>query len=260
MDEPYSEICKSPYDRLIDIVLDAHTLMRMGGATVRSPSPLLKLKGLINLANKCWEFDARFQKFYNELKSEADGPLYWPVPRPEKGKRRAFTSKLQPALFPVEFHFVDAAVAATLLLYWSCLTALWSGMRRTYEAVDEIARNIKAHICDRHGSTEDLSMIPDTSSLPPLCHRTAFIEAARCVCQSVEYCLQDDARLPLMLSPLNMVHVVLMDTMQHKAEIMWVREALETVRQRGMSMVRYLPLGSEIEPPNINVDVNNENL
>jgi hypothetical protein len=225
--EPFSEIPKSPYDRLLDIVLEGQSLMRVAVWAIQSPSPLVKLTRFVCLAKKCWEINDVFQKFYDDLKIPLNGkPLYWPVQIADSAD--AEHRQEQNPMFQVKYEFTDTRIAATMILYWACLTVVWHGLCRIYDVIDQIP---KQDDVDKSGLRD----------LPPLGIQKDYITTAHKTCQSIEFCLTDTLLSPLVLAPLNMVHLVLKISGIYATEILWIEETLERIKNDGIGMASHLP-------------------
>ena len=90
-----------------------------------------------------------------------------------------------------------------------------------------------------------MSTIRQELELPPLEHRRDFLALVRHICQSVEYCTRDDLTLSTAMAPLNIIINILVQCQGYERELEWTRRALERLRQRGVEMVKYLPVVNE---------------
>jgi hypothetical protein len=77
--------------------------------------------------------------------------------------------------------------------------------------------------------------------LPALSRFSAFPEMVRNVCQSVEFCLQEELGLSTMVCPLVMIIDSLRSWPGFDLEIVWAQNALGSIQNKGVKSVKYLP-------------------
>jgi hypothetical protein len=187
----------------------------------------------------CWEVDRDLILFYDELQVFANGPLYWPLFADTSDTKSKTQSN---RLFPVSFQFIDIRMGGTLTLYWATLTILWSGMCHLYELIGSLTV-LKPTANGQLAGTFMASPTSDDSeefTLPPPGHCKDFSTMAHNVCQSVEFCMNDEAGVPAMIAPLNMIIDALVSWPDYDHEVLWAKETLERIQQRGMRSIKYL--------------------
>jgi hypothetical protein len=237
---PWKHSSKSHFDQVLDFVALTPDVFRQGDALqyLEGHSLLLTTLGIVD---QCWKLDAELQGFFERLEHSALGPLYWPklskdgnpADNPELGK-----------LFPVCFHFLNLRMANTLMFYWATVLMLWNGFFQLYGIISSIQLDKRTMSgLEDDGSCEDeVSTQYDMSQLPPLGHRTDFGSVARNICQSVEYCMQDEmlgAGPPSVIAPLNIVIDTLQSHPQYHREVLWAKAAIDRVEKRGMRFLKY---------------------
>lgn len=144
-------------------------------------NPLSLLPPIVSLIQRTWKIDIRLQAFYKRLENSTLGPLYWA--RLSNGFNRSIQGEEGDELFPVAFQFGSLETARTCMVYWATQAILWSGLRFVYSLL---------------GSFAPLPCLPTPESpfpapfpgLPSLDHRSDPTSAAKNICQSVEYCIQ----------------------------------------------------------------------
>lgn len=242
---PFSVIPKSPYDRLLDIVLEAPAIMTVADEMSAIKSPYRKFEEALRIADLCWGFDRTMGEFLDNLKASANGPLHWPVfPNSPTEKIQNLEEPDELAnLFPVEYQFIDFKVANTLVVYWGITLILYHGMGELYGLLEQLRPHAEAE-AGSHPSHEEKwkSMIKQERELPPLEHRKDLLALVRHICQSVEYCTRDELTLSTAMAPLNMIVNVLVQCQDYERELEWTGQAMERLRQRGVEMVKYLPV------------------
>lgn len=235
---PFSAKPKSPFDRLIDILLEAPRLLRKADQLANVP-PQLMLQEAVDLLKGCWEADRDLTLFYDQLKDFAKGPLYWPLFANTSDTKSMTQSN---GLFPVSFQFIDIRIGTTLALYWATLTILWSGMCHLYELIGNLTL-LNPTVNGQLAGTIMASPKHDDSgefTLPTPGHCKDFRTVAHNVCQSVEFCMNDEAGVGAMVAPLNMVIDALVSWPGYDREVLWAKEALERIQKRGMRSIQYL--------------------
>ncbi|KAF2100490.1 hypothetical protein NA57DRAFT_74097 [Rhizodiscina lignyota] len=237
---PFSAIPKSPFDRVIDIYLEAPAMFALADELVKITSPYEQFKKATNLAELSWDLDRALNEFYDDLKASANGPLYWPVFSTTSEKVKDLEREEEPDIFPVQYEFIDGRVGGTVMFYWAICLIHHSGMCQLYKLLDELRPLVIAAMKE----SEDSGGENETIKLeqPPLEHRKDFVEIARNICQGVEFCIQDDLGQSVVTSPLNIVINILCQWPGlYDREIEWARRALDRLEQRGVAIVKYLP-------------------
>ena len=225
MDGPWRERPKRPMDVLFDHVAQAPAIFNQVQA-LRSLQPHEVLPATLQIITKCWEMDDKLRIFYDNLESSSLGPLYWPE-----------FSKAE-SIFPVAFHFSDLNTANMLMLYWTTLTMLWSGLSKLYELLSSLAQ-----IEMDSGGIYDSSPSYHISLLRPLDHRVRYISMARNVCQSVEYCIQDQMLgfgSSTVVAPLTILTETLRDDPNFASEMLWIKETFKTIDAQGIKILSHI--------------------
>jgi hypothetical protein len=131
-------------------------------------------------------------------------------------------------------------MANTLMFYWASELMLWNGLFQLYGVVSSI--QLDKRTTSVEDDEDEVSTKYDMSQLPPLRHRTDLGAVARNICQSVEYCMQDEMRSAGPASVIAPLHI-LIDTLKHhkqyQRELMWAKAAVDRVEKRGMRFLRY---------------------
>lgn len=211
-------------DKLLDLVLEAPPLLSRADKLVRITSLEAQLEEAIDMAWGCWQLDSDLQRFHDDFKATADGPLYWArIAGPPLGIDNA--DDALETVFPLEFIFNQQRVGATLMLYWATLAILWSGMCHLHAHIHQLCQIIpgKGH------------------NLPALNHRTDLTILVQNVCQSVRFCTQEQISLPFITAPLNMVLQTIVQWPGYEREIRWIKKSLDNLRERGVGIVPWLP-------------------
>lgn len=227
MEGPWEFLPKTPVDRVADCMARAPTMLQKSQLM-----PLVGPQQQVELAQQLiiqgWEIDAALQDVYDDMHMTASGPLYWPVPSQinnptdvEKGGK----------LFPVAYHFRDLMTASTLMLYWATRVMLLSGLCRLYQHIETISRGL----VDDDDDTFANSLRPPNSC-------TNYVAMAHNVCQSVEYCLQDNFMMSgaFYVTPaLSIATGVLKDRPGCAREVAWMRAAMDIVQGKGLRIMAH---------------------
>ena len=169
-----------------------------------NPTPS-EMPALFAILDRCWSVDAALQKFFIDLQSTADGPLYW---------NRLSTLELLPEeadgekLFPVAFHFKSLSFAFTTNMYWMACILTYRTIMELYQ---RIMRCAQTHAATPPIKSEDGTspQSPGPSSymlhLLPLGERKNLVGLAKNIAQTVEFCIQEDKKSqgPGMFTSLN---------------------------------------------------------
>lgn len=230
MNGPWARTDKMPLDRLADCLAQAPAILQRSNLL-----PFLDSQQQVELVQQmvreCLKIDNMLQQILDEAELATPGPLYWPV---LSRTNNPTDDEASGKLFPVAYHFTDLKTAALLMLSWASLVMLWSGLCRLYDHIETISPDL-IHTADSTGPPHD-------DRLPPLGHRSDYLSMARNVCQSVEYCLQEEMMISgaLLVTPaLSFVIGTLKDRPQCAREVAWMRAAMDMVPQRGLRMVTY---------------------
>ena len=212
---PWSQTGKTHFDELLDILTTAPKMFHRVDL-FEELEPQEKLFEAIGVIGDCWKIDKELQLFHDRFEASMLGPPYWP----EYSKSRRSQHDGETGLFPIAYQFPDFQTAKTLVLYWSILTCLWTGMTRLYQLASALA--------------------PNSRDLPALQHRAEFMVPARDVFQSVEY-LMEDKMLGLgpqsLVAPLSIVFDTIKDFPDYACEVAWAEGVMDELRERGL---RYL--------------------
>jgi len=207
------------------------------GNTIESVSSFFPL---LKIVEQCWTIDAELLRLHKELEDTALGPVYWPefstepnsADDPELGK-----------VFPVAFHFPSLRTAHTCMLYWTLSIMLWSGLSDLYRVLAAMQPDSNNNGGDDDDDGADSTPLFNISQLPPLEHRVDGRPMVRNICQSLEYCLQDEMRAmgPLTAQfPLQVVIEYLRQSPEHGRELQWAQAAMVKLRKSGCQISRYL--------------------
>jgi hypothetical protein len=233
---PFQETRKTPFHQMLDILLSSPELMDRAELIKRERVLERRLELCLGMADTCWNIERKMQRLYSNLEAVATGQLYWP-------SVSSYSALDDQYPFSTKLEFVDRGIGLTLTLYWAALTVLWSGMCELYELIDRLM----AEEQDMTAASRSTDTWPDLESTArkigqrPLDHRTQFIMPARKVCQSVEYFMNDDFSLAVLLAPLGMISHILPCWPGFEAEMQWTRRALVKIQQRGVELARHFP-------------------
>jgi hypothetical protein len=232
---PFSETPKTPFHQMLDILLLSPELMDRAEQLGREQVPERKLRLCLEMVDTCWKLDERMEAFYSTLEYTISGQLYW--------HSESSYGPLDQYPFSTKLEFIDSGVGVTITLWWAALVLLWSGMCELYELIDTIMAQgqvMKGRL--RPADTwPDFDAIACRIQLRPLGHRSQFITPAQNVCRAVEFLMNDDISLAVLLAPLSMIAQVLPAWPGFESEVQWARVALGKIRQRGVELARYFP-------------------
>ncbi|KAJ9265240.1 transcriptional regulator family: Fungal Specific TF [Paecilomyces variotii] len=170
------------------------------------------------------------------------------------------------SLFPISLHFPNLGTARTIILYWATLTMLWSGLYQLYGLIYALKETIldpnsnSEHEREDHNTNTPPPPTPsatkfdsntnDTDAenltfqithLPPLDdHRRDFASMARNVCQSVEYCMQEEmlGLGPIILpAPLGIVIDTMKGYESFAKEVRWARRVMRRISEGGLRIL-----------------------
>lgn len=221
MELPWKGLTKSLHDQIIDVLADIAKLVGQSYeiANLVSTKPLSIIPAIVE---RCWMMDAKLRRLYNNLESSNLGPLYWskfsiqdnPIDDPELGK-----------VFPIAFHFPNLRVAHTCMLYWTASMLIWTMLSSSYRVLD--------------------AMQFDRSRLPVLEDKFDAVSLARNICQSLEYCFQDEMNglgPTIAMIPLHVVIKILKDYPTCSRELSWSKAVAQNVAKKGIRISKYIPM------------------
>jgi hypothetical protein len=221
MDLPWKGLSKTLHDQIIDVLAGIARIVGQAYemANLESAKPLSIIPATVEY---CWKMDAKLRRLYKELESRNLGPLYWskfstqnnPVDDPELGK-----------VFPVAFHFPNLRVAHTCMLHWMASMLLWLLLSPMHRALS--------------------AMQFDMSGLPVLEDQLDVVLLSRNICQSLEYCMQDEMQglgAAITIIPLHVVIKVLDDYPGCSREVSWARAMAKKVADKGIRVLKHIPI------------------
>jgi hypothetical protein len=221
MDLPWKGLSKTLHHQVIDVLAGIAKIVGQiyEMAKLESAEPLSIIPTIVDC---CWKLDAKLRQIYKELESRNLGPLYWskfstqtnPVDDPELGK-----------VFPVAFHFPNLRVAHTCMLHWTASILLWAILSRMYRALGAMQFNM--------------------SGLPVLEDQLDVASLSRNICQSLEYCMQDEMQglgPAITIIPLHVVIKILDDYPDYSRELSWSRAMAKKMTEKGIRVLKHVPI------------------
>jgi hypothetical protein len=221
MELPWKGLSKTLHDQIIDVLAGIAKIVGQAFemASLESAKPLSIMPEIVDC---CWKMDAKLQQLFEELQRRNLGPLYWskfsiqtnPVDDLELGK-----------VFPVAFHFPNLRIAHTCMLYWTASMLLWSILSPVYQALGAVQF--------------------DMSRLPVLQQHLDVAALSRNICQSLEYCLQDEMRglgSAITIIPLHVVIRILRDYPSCSRELSWSQAMSQKVAEKGIRVLKHIPI------------------
>ena len=258
-DLPWKNIPKTPFDQLLDRTATLANLYVQGFKIEGLKSTSL-LHAALEIATRCWKIEADLRHFYENLERANHGPLYWPK----------FSTDDNPAddaehgkVFPVAFHFPNLKMAFTCMMYWASLNLAWAVLAQVYQllrtqpdhdsAADSQADGL-CHLCSEEDGIHQNCNCGDESAsnhatrfninqLPPLEARIDVLSMARNICQSVEYCMQEEMKAmgpAATVIPLLAAIDVLASISHCSRELSWAKAAFARVNGRGFRLMNHL--------------------
>jgi hypothetical protein len=187
--------------------------------------------------------DQSLRDIYEDIRLQEEGPLYWPVLSP------SFKDSVQSqGLFPVIYEFPDLKTATLLMLYWSSRAMVWATVSNLYDVIRlQGVHAITVPIVDVTSEKHDPSPTNDGENLserdsPTQHDGQNYLKMARNVCQSLEYCLQEDmSLLGILAATVPVIITVWAIRYRHndEAELAWLMNASQKMRQ-GLRMWTYI--------------------
>ena len=171
----------------MDCVWKVPAILQRSDVVFAETDAAARADGLRESTARCLEVDARLHALYDDFDKSISGPLYWPQLSGVDGPAEdAALGKI----FPVSFFFPAFPVAQALIVYWLSLMVLHGQLARNYgqmarAAAMATARGAPPGDGDGGGGSAEAYGARARQSL-------ATMEAnARCICQAVEYMLQE---------------------------------------------------------------------
>ncbi|KAF7167585.1 hypothetical protein CNMCM5623_000891 [Aspergillus felis] len=201
------------------------------------------LDSTYGLVEECLIIDQTLQDIYEDLRLQVEGPLYWSVLSPSfKG------SVHDQSLFPLIYEFPDLKTASLVMLYWATKAMLWAMLSNLYDVlhlqgVHAITVPIVEVTSEKHDpSPRNDEVISTVGNSPTLTDGQNYLRMARNVCQSLEYCLQEDmSLLGIFAASIPVIITVWAIRYRHndEAELAWLMAASQKMRQ-GLRMWTYI--------------------
>ena len=257
---PWKSIPKTPIDQLLDKTAALANLF-VQGSEIESLESTSLLRASLGIVSRCWKIEAELRQFYEDLERANRGPLYWPK----------FSTESNPAddakhgkVFPVAFQFLNLKMAFTFMIYWASLILVWAVLTHVYQLLGNlqlhnIDNDVQAdgcccQVCSNDDSSHETCSCGarsptahakqlDVDQLPPVEPRIDVLSAARNICQSVEYCMQEEMKglgTTSTVIPLMAVIDVLPSFPHCSRELAWAKAAFEKINGRGFRLMSYL--------------------
>ncbi|KAK6065777.1 hypothetical protein SCUP234_12397 [Seiridium cupressi] len=204
--------------------------------------PQLILQYSLDTVCQSLQTEERLADWFGSFEDTVPGPLYYP----ELSIRQCSSDeRALGMLFPIAFRFPAPSVAQNLIFYWTALLSIHAHLISIYDMLSGLMDTldmIRADLpctCDS-GCLRHFEM----GSLPPLGHRRDWPRTiAYDICQSMEYCLQDNGRGFGLVSVLPVLSVVKAHWTYWPGdwtrEIAWVDEVLLELGQKS-AIARFL--------------------
>lgn len=195
------------------------------------------MPAIFALLDRCWEMEASLQTFYHDIEEAVEGPLYW---------SKLATLTLPPdevdgkKLFPVAFYFDGLPTAFTTMMYWLNQLLLWRTIMEIY------GRVLKCGHAPTQLEDPTDRQLPYVARLRPLEHRKDLVSLAKNICQTVEFCLQEDKRSQgpgALMVPLLSATITFKYSPGCGRELEWARAAMTEVSERGWRITTFLEPG-----------------
>ena len=238
---PWKTISKTPFDQLLDITATLANLFVQASEIEGLESTGL-LSAALGVVKHCWKIDDELGRFYENFERENRGSLYWP----------AFSTEDNPAddavmgkVFPVAFQFSNLQLAFTCMIYWASSILLWAILSRIYELLGTLQSHNACQLCSEDNGNHDTCNAPhfDTGQVPPMEPRIDVLAAARNICQSIEYCMQEEMKgvgPAATVIPLLAVIELLANFPQCSRELSWAKSAFARLFQRGYRLMTHI--------------------
>ena len=253
--KPWSNRPKAAFDRVFDYFLLAPELFRKGDQLGKI-DVWSSLRETISIINDCMTADLALEHLLEEITNESTNPLFWSE-LSQKSNEVDDDSK-DGKVFPVAFHFPDLRTANTLMYYWSTLLMMWSGLCQLHQhlanleshGIDlETLNAMDSQLLTNHQPldqpTAELGEAQSESkpySIPPLAHRVDFASIAWNICQSVEYCMQDEMRdfgPQCAAVPLQIVVDTMKQILAHSRQLQWAESWVKKIARDRLRILKY---------------------
>jgi hypothetical protein len=236
---PFSVFPKAPLQKVLDLLLEAPMILKKVDR-FPSLSREMQIPFLLDLLQDCVSIDRKMQLFILEFEASRGGLLYWPMPPKEPIVIDASDFPVSDdGVFPVSYEFSDSRIGITMMLYWGALTILYSGACHLYNTLAQLTTITPV----MNGEVTCYFLTNEQNQTVEIPWSTRFRDfrtTANNVCQSVEFCLQDELSNPSMVAPLNMVIDALSSWPGFEKEIAWIRNTLVLISNKGMKMVKHV--------------------
>ncbi|OJJ50107.1 hypothetical protein ASPZODRAFT_149516 [Penicilliopsis zonata CBS 506.65] len=229
MEIPWMHSKKEPIDRIMDCLAVAPRILQRTDAFPRL-GPAEQANLAYDICLECWQLDRTLQEIYDDLTSNTSSPLFWPEPsRDQLLDHDDNTNRL----FPVAFNFPDLRIASTLMIFWATRLMLWSGLCNLYQLINAVDPSMIYKT-----ATGDEKLTDNSGPcLTQLGYSSNYLSLARNVCQSVEYCLQEEMRvwgLFTVSTGLGIVLGTVQNDPQCRREVHWIQAMLGKIQARGL--------------------------
>ncbi|KAK9420262.1 hypothetical protein SUNI508_06531 [Seiridium unicorne] len=233
---------KDHFDQLLDILLDIPSHFSERRHIGEMTDPQLILQYSLDTVRQSLRTEERLADWFGSFEDTVPGPLYYP----ELSIRQCSNDeRALGMLFPIAFRFPAPSVAQNLIFYWTALLSIHAHLISIYDMLSGLMDTldmIRADLpctCDS-GCLRHFEM----GSLPPLGRRRDWPRTiAYYICQSMEYCLQDNGRGFGPVSVLPVLSVVKAHWTYWPGdwtrEIAWVDEVLLELGQKS-TIARFL--------------------
>jgi len=225
MDLPWKGRKKTQLDEFLDIMASLPNVMA-DGTTMLAPlfttpasDTATLFQRVMELLDRGWKLDSRLHDFYTTLERTNNGPLY----RSQLAKPNRFSEIDcdEAQVFNMAFYFADLHTAHLLMMYWAASAILWSGFSLTYTI-------LSAYKLDAH--------------LPQLGHRADRASLAKNICQTVEYCMQEEHELRGKTStvfPLKVAIETLNESPGCEDELAWAVDIMNKISGEGVRLLKF---------------------
>lgn len=202
LNTPWSSNSKSPFDRLIDILLSipnystqAHTHATGPWSALQDTSTVTEeIERTRTVIKEVQRLQESLQQWFEDFQRSVPGNLYYAeLSTIETGVDDAEMGKL----FPVAFRFPSFMVGQALLYYWVAVTIIQIRLCQTHAAlaclIESLRRDRVPCSCDAPAEVPARCLQHVTVALLPELDGDGWA-AVYNICQSAEYFLQDTAR------------------------------------------------------------------
>jgi hypothetical protein len=256
-DSPWQNVPKKPYDKILDKTAALANLF-VEGFDIEGLEPARLLPAALKIVDRCWKIEAELRQLFTDFENENPGPLYWP-------KLSTIVNPADDAVlgkvFPVAFHFPSLRTAATCMIYWATLIPLWAVLSHVYQLLGTLKvhnttatdspSDARCHggngnhdACSCEGTSPTPRTTPfDMNQLLPVDPRIDVLAASRNICQSLEYCMQEEMKglgPAVTAVPLMAVIHILPNFPHCSRELAWAKALSEKFSEKGLRLMKYL--------------------